>query len=572
MNCCPRTMGRRHPNRRGLLGLSGSRSLELSGRSHSGYRKAPAARGTARSAVIVMLLGCCALGLFLLPPLARGDEPLEMRTWTSTVGTQVRAALLDVEGRSARLKYADGSERLVEIDQLCAADQEYVGQWVDGRAAKPRQTWRQFTNRATRQQFEGKILERVNVRGQTRLFVEDRTGLRAWLPQHLFEITDVTDAPKPPEGEPKEDSVEEESDPPDPDPPGDEPQPRPSSVQEVFVTGTGLDPEEARRNAFSAAIEQVVGVLVDAETLVKNDELVRDQVLTFSRGYINQHTEIQRWQEDGVHHVHIWAQVSLEKLGNKLKESPGIATGLIDGGSEADRIRIEMQNEEMARQMFRRATTDFTPDKLLKLGVGDKRDVERTGAGVKLTVHYTATADLEAWKHIRANVKPLLDRICLGSTTAQVAIGVGWQYAAPLPSSGARGAQCEVLVYSDKSSEGNVTYFDAYALPTWMKPEIAGLAARQAAYQIRLALLDQADHVVEEALVPAGTPPLLVDYTGYTDRIRRHRFLSSSIAPLSYSAGRYIETLESPQVFNLTLDQLDRVAKCAAMWTGGPPP
>ena len=63
-------------------------------------------------------------------------------------------------------------------------------------------------------------------------------------------------------------------------------------VMDVVATGVGADPEQAKQNAFSAAIEQVVGVLVDAETIVKNDEVVRDEVLTFSRGYVNEFKEI----------------------------------------------------------------------------------------------------------------------------------------------------------------------------------------------------------------------------------------------------------------------------------------
>ncbi|NLF69223.1 MAG: hypothetical protein GX575_09235 [Candidatus Anammoximicrobium sp.] len=41
----------------------------------------------------------------------------------------------------------------------------------------------------------------------------------------------------------------------------------------VVATGVGMDGEMALKNAFSHAIEQAVGVLVDAETIVDNDQL-----------------------------------------------------------------------------------------------------------------------------------------------------------------------------------------------------------------------------------------------------------------------------------------------------------
>ena len=52
------------------------------------------------------------------------------------------------------------------------------------------------------------------------------------------------------------------------------------------------------QNAFSEAIEQTVGVLVDAETVVKNDQLIRDEILTYSRGYVEKYEIVRRWEEE----------------------------------------------------------------------------------------------------------------------------------------------------------------------------------------------------------------------------------------------------------------------------------
>ena len=87
---------------------------------------------------------------------------------------------------------------------------------------------------------------------------------------------------------------------------------------EVIVTGVGTDPEKAAQNAFSQAIEQTVGVLVDAETVVKNDQLIRDEILTYSRGYVEKYEIVKRWQEDGLHHATIRASVARDKLVEKL--------------------------------------------------------------------------------------------------------------------------------------------------------------------------------------------------------------------------------------------------------------
>lgn len=337
---------------------------------------------------------------------------------------------------------------------------------------------------------------------------------------------------------------------------------RPTLVA-VVASGVGETPDSARQNAFSNAIEQVVGALVEAETIVKNDRMVRDQVLTYSRGYVEDFEVIGTWEEGGLHYCRIRADVSAAKLGEKLN-TVNVALRELPGQMFAHQIIQQQLSEEAARQMFRKATADFTPDKLLKLAVLGKPEVERTDAGARLNIHYTVTADLKAWEHIRANLKPLLDRVCEGKTSLQVASNqwgrLRWDFAAALPRT-----DCHSYLYSGKSPEGNVTYFDAYALPAWMEAEIAGIAARHANYQIRIVLLDEADRVVAQALVPAGRTPLIVRLNTKTQQYR-----SSSMAPLSYSSRQYVETLESTQVFQLTLDQVGQVAKCAAMWTGGP--
>src|SRR5580765_4148859 len=54
----------------------------------------------------------------------------------------------------------------------------------------------------------------------------------------------------------------------------------------VVAEGTGRDEKEARAAALRDAVSRVVGSLVDAETLVKNDRVIRDRVLEFSGGFV----------------------------------------------------------------------------------------------------------------------------------------------------------------------------------------------------------------------------------------------------------------------------------------------
>ena len=58
------------------------------------------------------------------------------------------------------------------------------------------------------------------------------------------------------------------------------------SLVEVFAVGSGLTQDAAMKAANKAAVEQVVGTMVDATTRIENDELVEDRILTYSAALI----------------------------------------------------------------------------------------------------------------------------------------------------------------------------------------------------------------------------------------------------------------------------------------------
>src|ERR1700721_3602386 len=53
----------------------------------------------------------------------------------------------------------------------------------------------------------------------------------------------------------------------------------------VVAEGIGKDEKEALKAAFRDAVGRVVGTLVDAETLVKNDPVISEKILEFSGGF-----------------------------------------------------------------------------------------------------------------------------------------------------------------------------------------------------------------------------------------------------------------------------------------------
>lgn len=94
-----------------------------------------------------------------------------------------------------------------------------------------------------------------------------------------------------------------------------------ASAKEITCSGTGLTPSDAENDALRAAVENTVGVLVDAETLVNNSMLISDQIYTQSRGFVNEYTVLSREQISNGWRVTIHATVDDQpdsKLMNEL--------------------------------------------------------------------------------------------------------------------------------------------------------------------------------------------------------------------------------------------------------------
>lgn len=109
--------------------------------------------------------------------------------------------------------------------------------------------------------------------------------------------------------------------------------PEKNQVSEVIAKGIATDNDKACKAALMNAVEQAVGLVVDAETLIKNEKIVKDQILTYSDGYVEKYDKIKEGKrEDGLYETQIKATVKKRQLIEKLKQSD-INVKTVDGQS-----------------------------------------------------------------------------------------------------------------------------------------------------------------------------------------------------------------------------------------------
>ena len=94
-----------------------------------------------------------------------------------------------------------------------------------------------------------------------------------------------------------------------------------AEIVKVRGCGVGTDKAEALKDAYRDAVERAVGMYVDAEQMMKNEELVKDQILTQSNAYIEKY-EVSREtaKSNGLVEIQILAEVRKTALTRKISD------------------------------------------------------------------------------------------------------------------------------------------------------------------------------------------------------------------------------------------------------------
>ena len=88
----------------------------------------------------------------------------------------------------------------------------------------------------------------------------------------------------------------------------------------ITVEGEGSSLQQALNNAFKVAIDNEVGVILDTERHSKNGEIVHNQILSYSAGYITSYTILHHIhiRDRNIHQVNVDVTVASSKLKNFL--------------------------------------------------------------------------------------------------------------------------------------------------------------------------------------------------------------------------------------------------------------
>jgi hypothetical protein len=126
-----------------------------------------------------------------------------------------------------------------------------------------------------------------------------------------------------------------------------------ASTKEIMVTAQGVDPDQAEKQAISDAVRRAVGSYIDAKTIVENDAVIKDRILSVSSGFVKKYevTSPAQKNKDGLYQISIKATVETDQVATALKDAK-IFSNEIDGKSLWAESNSKSLNAEEARKML----------------------------------------------------------------------------------------------------------------------------------------------------------------------------------------------------------------------------
>jgi len=127
-----------------------------------------------------------------------------------------------------------------------------------------------------------------------------------------------------------------------------------NATAEVTATGVGITSDDAQKNAIINAVQQVVGMYVDSETLVKNEQLVLDQVLAVSSGFVSSFevkSPPRKRLTDGLFETTIKAVVQKTRVAEQLSKTK-IVSVPVDAQDAWAEAFSRLQNAQDGRRLL----------------------------------------------------------------------------------------------------------------------------------------------------------------------------------------------------------------------------
>lgn len=135
------------------------------------------------------------------------------------------------------------------------------------------------------------------------------------------------------------------------------------------VTGVGRTFEEAKNDGFARAVEFAVGAVILTDTQVRNDKLIKDEIVKHSAGYVDDFTILSKVVGENKVTLKMDVQVRSSKIAERVLNVSSASTR-IQGQRISSQYQTFMQDRKTGDQVLNTVLQDF-PSKAFNVKRGD---------------------------------------------------------------------------------------------------------------------------------------------------------------------------------------------------------
>lgn len=151
----------------------------------------------------------------------------------------------------------------------------------------------------------------------------------------------------------------------------------------VQVESTAASAAQARAEGFKLAVSQAIGTLVVTESEVKNHQLVRNEIVQYSSGYIQDFKILTETQVGSMTRIVMDVWVTESKIADRLL-NVSKADGVIEGEKSAAQYRSNLNQMQSGDRMLEMVLNDF-PSRAFDIRVG-KSVVTMPARGIQIQI------------------------------------------------------------------------------------------------------------------------------------------------------------------------------------------
>ena len=185
-----------------------------------------------------------------------------------------------------------------------------------------------------------------------------------------------------------------------------------AEIVKVNGRGVGTDKTEALKDAYRDAVERAVGLYVDAEQMMKNEKLVKDQILTQSNAYIEKYEVAKETTKpNGLVEIQILAEVRKTALTKKIADVMPSKTFKLNSSTTqnlhaqivtdekrsvdgAALMKNALEGIDPVRQLVKASLVSPEPEIVNKRGSGSRKDDDF------ITLRYTFKFEIDRERYL----------------------------------------------------------------------------------------------------------------------------------------------------------------------------